>query len=168
MTPPGGTRRFPGSAQPGAPRGEVRTSATLDRAAGLVDGLRQRALRQERVLEVLDLRAARSARKLADRLHAAATRWASETDALARSMAASELLELMDAAAMVLLVGDAPAPSTERPAAPTSSVVSKDARNKDELITEERVRLDSDAPVASADADAWQAMLGVPRRRPLT
>ena len=80
-------------------------------------------------------------------------------------MAASELLELMDAAAMVLLVGDAPPPSTDRPAAPTSSVMTKE-----ELITEERVRFDPDAgaPKASDDASAWQAMLGVPRRRPRT
>jgi hypothetical protein len=140
---------------------EPRTSATLDRAAGLVDALLARALRQERVLEVLDLRAARSARQMAQQLRAAAAWWASDADPLSRSEAASELLQLMDAAEIVLLVSEAPAPSTGRPPPPTSSVISAD-----DLVTEERVRPEGieDASPES-DESTWQAMLGVPRRR---
>jgi hypothetical protein len=126
--------------------------ATLDRAQELVDALVRRALRFERVLEVLDLRAARSSRKLAERVHVAVALW-SESDEASRSAAHAELVEIMEAAEMLLLVGDAPAPSTERRAPPISGVeASDDDRSPDDASP-------------AADANAWQAALGVPRRR---
>lgn len=138
-----------------------RQSATLDRATGLIDALLARALRQERVLEVLDLRAARSGRQLAQRLRDAASRWSSETDPSLRSQAASELLELMDAAEVVLLVCDAPPSSASKSVPPASSVVPTN-----DVITEVRDAVTDDAPVSSdADATTWQAMLGGPPRR---
>lgn len=116
----------------------------------------QRALRFEHVLEVLDLRAARSARKLAERMHVAVALW-SEADDASRPAGSAELHEIMEAAERLLLLGDAPAPSTERPAPPISGVEKSDGVEDDETR--------SDTSSSAEHAAAWLAALGVPRRR---
>lgn len=131
----------------------------MERATTLVDALTLRALRHERVLEVLDLRAARSARKLAQRIEAGAQRWAAERDGFARSTAAAELLEMMEAADMVLLAGDSPVPSTERPVAPTSAVVPTEGE-----ASASGEGAEDELRQSTKDATAWLSALGVPPR----
>lgn len=155
MTPPGGSGRDRESTRettrPGAP-------SVLDRAVACAEELEARALRQERVLEVLDLRAARAARKLASQLRAVVVMWRESEDATSRAAATAEVQRLVDAAELTLLVGEAPASSAERPAPPGSKVPRSD------VVAKER---DADGAAPASDASSWQEVLGTPRRRRL-
>jgi len=151
-----------------APLEAPRLSATMDRAAALVEALGARALRHERVLEVLDLKAARRVREMARVLQLAAARWARAADAAARTDAAGELLELLDQAEAFLVEEEVPASrptavATEPPPArQVTEVCPVGDRRAGEGGESFDAALDVE-PSPESDQSAWQGLLGAPR-----
>jgi len=133
------------------------------RVAALIEALGDRALRHERVLEVLDVKAARRARILARVIGATSARWVGAPDLESRATLAERLLTLIDEVELLLI-----SPEKTELLPPERMVTECGPTDAMTVATRSR-RAEALEVSPESDENAWNGLLGPPSRpRPRT